>query len=446
MAAALVVVLVIVGALVVFTSEAPRWQRNDEGRAEVAASRSLARAATDLAKLPAARLTGTLAGKAGRSVPVDITVSSEGTGKATLTVGGEQVEAVVLPDVLYVRASEAFWRREGAAADTVADFGQQWVKADPELFGGDLTTILSPGALARLLGPHEGERPVAGDVERVNGVEVRPMRVNSLTAYVTTAEPHRIVRLTTTDGLATSGTPSPGIPSALTGRGVFARARMPGRAPGATGFAVDVADLTDAQVDTLFDDLTQRIGGLKDSLDSQVRFSLTGQITLAPCSTNGCQANVTIANRVQTNSPYLSAQQPVNATVTIAMTLDARPINTCNNTVSMPPNGSVTTTCFASYVIPPSRNPRTHIVEATGPGGGAGAGPGRRRPADQGPRRGVRPLPAQAGQETDPHDKQARIRDTDRDAHSDPHRQGDTDRRSLADHGPRVRGPAGPDR
>lgn len=211
-ATALVVVLVIVGALVVFTSEAPRWQRNDEGRAAVAASRNLAWAATDLTKLPAARLTGTLAGRAGRSIPVDITVSSEGSGKATLTVGGEQVEAVVLPDVLYVRASEAFWRREGAAADTVADFGQQWVKADPELFGGDLTTILSPGALGRLLSPHEGGRPVAGDVERVNGVEVRPMRVNSLTAYVTTAEPHRIVRLTT-DGPATSGTPSPGSPA-----------------------------------------------------------------------------------------------------------------------------------------------------------------------------------------------------------------------------------------
>jgi hypothetical protein len=363
-ASALVVVLVIVGAFVAFTSEAPSWQRNDEGRAAVAAARNLARAATDLAKVPAARLTGTLAGKAGRSIPVDITVSSEGSGRATLTVGGEQVEAVVLPDVLYVKASEAFWRREGAAADTVADFGTQWVKADPELFGGDLTTVLSPGALGRLLDPHEGERPVAGDVERVNGVEVRPMRVNGLTAYVTTAEPHRIVRLTT-GGPAASGTPSPGIPSALTGRGMFARARMPGRAPGTTGFAVDVADLTDAQVDTLFTDLTQRIGGLKDSIDSQVRFSLAGQITLAPCSTNGCQANVTIANRVQTNSPYLSAQQPVNATVTIAMTLDARPINTCNNAVTMPPNGSVTTTCFASYVIPPSRNPRTHIVEAT---------------------------------------------------------------------------------
>jgi hypothetical protein len=235
------------------------------------------------------------------------------------------------------------------------------VKADADLFGSDLTTALAPGALARLLDPREGEQPVIGQSERINGVEARPIRVDALTAYVTTAAPHRIVRLTSDENPAASDTPSPQIPRALTDRGRF----VPARAPGATGFAVDVAELTDAEVDTFFKELEERVRGLKDSLDSRVRFSLAGQITLAPCGTNGCQANVTISNRVQTNSPYLSAKQPVNATVTISMTLDGRPINTCNNTVTMQPNGSVTTTCFAAYVIPPSRNPKTHYVRAT---------------------------------------------------------------------------------
>ncbi len=362
-AAALVIVLCVVAGFVAFGgsgSGGPSKQQAAASRSAAAASQDLARSATSLAELPAARYKGILTGRTGEDIPVEITMTGEGSAKATLTVSGEQVEAISLPDGLYVKASESFWRRRGAAADTVADFGTQWVKAQPDLFGNDLTTVLSPGVLARLLDPRDGEQAVVGRAERIGGVEARPMRVDTLTAYVTTAEPHRIVRLTSDEIPASSDPPSPMTTSGLTGQGHF----HPARAPAATGFAVDVAELTDAEVDAFFKDLEAKVRGLKDALDSRVRFSLDGAITLAPCTTNGCRANVTISNRVQTNSPYISAKQPVTATVSIAMTLDGRPVNTCNNTVTMPPNGSVTTTCFAAYVIPPSRNPKMHTVEA----------------------------------------------------------------------------------
>jgi hypothetical protein len=48
------------------------------------------------------------------------------------------------------------------------------VKADPDMFGSDPTTALAPGVLARSLDPREGESPVVGEAERINGVEVRP--------------------------------------------------------------------------------------------------------------------------------------------------------------------------------------------------------------------------------------------------------------------------------
>lgn len=366
-AVVVVLALLVAGAFVAFDrggADGTGPRETAARRAAAAAERELARSATELAAAPAARYTGTLVGSSGRSMPVEITITAEGSAEATLTVVGEKVEAVALADGLYLKGSAAFWRAQGAAADSVADFGQQWVKADQDLFGSDLTATLAPGALARLLDPREGEQLAIGEPEQVNGAEARAMRVGSLTAYVTTAEPHRIVRLTSGGELGASSDPSDpptrGTPSVLGDRGRFIEAR----APGGTGFALDVAELADPEVEAFYKDLEARVRALKDSLDSRVRFSLAGQITLAPCSTNGCQANVTISNRVQTNSPYVSAQQPVNATVTISMTLDGRPINTCVNAVSMPPNGTATTSCFAAYTIPPARNPTTHFVEA----------------------------------------------------------------------------------
>jgi hypothetical protein len=89
-------VLLVVGAFVVFGPHAPSWQQNEAGRA-AAAYRDLARAATGLAELPAARYTGALVGETVGNIPVEITITSDGSAKATLTVGAEKVEAIALP-------------------------------------------------------------------------------------------------------------------------------------------------------------------------------------------------------------------------------------------------------------------------------------------------------------------------------------------------------------
>jgi hypothetical protein len=72
----------------------------------------------------------------------------------------------------------------------------------------------------------------------------------------------------------------------------------------------------------------------------QIHFALDGEITLAPCTTNGCQANVKIKNGVQGTDPHIKPTGAVNATVTVNMMLDGRPVLTCVSTVSMRPNGS----------------------------------------------------------------------------------------------------------
>lgn len=93
-------------------------------------------------------------------------------------------------------------------------------------------------------------------------------------------------------------------------------------------------------------------------------FALSGAVVLAPCGPNGCMATVSLSNTVTSTSPYVTVNQPVNAQVTINMTLDGRPVQTCSVVVSMPPNGSTSTQCSASYYVAPSRTPRTYVVRA----------------------------------------------------------------------------------
>jgi hypothetical protein len=311
----------------------------------------------DLAEAPSVKYHGTIVNASGTRIPLDATVSNEGRTQATLTVNGEPVEVLATSERTFVKAGQGFWNKRATLPETIADYSGHWVQVAPDTFGVDLSTTLAPGVLARALDPGTAQRrPEIGDPTTVNGVQVRPVRTGRFTAYVTTARPNHVVQVTTD----TTG-PSATRTSAWTGssgRTVLVRA------PAAGGFTLDVTDQSQAETDQFLRTLRDRIRELATAIDSQVHFALSGAITLAPCSPNGCQANVTINNRVDLGSPYLKAQRQITATVTVDMTLDGRPVKTCVNTVTMPPNGSASTTCFAAYSIPPERNPTTHTVQA----------------------------------------------------------------------------------
>gem|GEM_PF-3954354 len=321
-----------------------------------AARSAFGAALADLVDTPAAHYTGSIQAPGGAAVPVDATVSNEGRVQAVLTVDGELVQLVTASGRTFVRATPGYWASRVASAATAAEYGAQWVEVPPDTFGVDLGTVLAPGLLARALDPQAGlQRPTVGDPVPVGTVRAWPVRTGGLTVYVGTDRPYRIVRVTSGDTGAspdrTSGHPRD------RGRTVPARAST-GR------FTVDLAGVRGAGVDEFFRTLQARIAELSAALDSQVHFSLRGTVTLAPCGTHGCQANVTLADEVDVTSTYLRAQRPVSATVTIDMTLDGRPVKTCVNAVTMAPNGTVVTTCFAGYTIPPERNPTTHLVRA----------------------------------------------------------------------------------
>ena len=355
-------VAVLIAATVIAVVVRGGGGRDGSPRASASPSLSVANAQadaglTDLAEAPSVRYHGLIVNASGSPIPLDATVSNEGRTQATLTVDGEQVQVVAAGERTFVKAGQGFWSKRSALPETVGDYSSHWVQVAPDTFGVDLVTTLAPGLLARALDPQTAlRRPEIGAATTIGGVQVRPVRTDRYTAYVTVARPNHVVQVTTEpvgpSAVHTSGWTGPSGGPVLV------------RAPGTGGFTLDVTDQSQAETDQFLRTLQDRIRELSTALDSQVRFSLGGAITLAPCTPNGCQANVTINNRVDLGSPYLKAQRQVTATVTVDMTLDGRPVKTCSNTVTMPPNGSATTTCFAAYSIPPSRNPTTHTVEA----------------------------------------------------------------------------------
>lgn len=335
------------------------------------ATEDLSAAAATLSQSPATRFTGSFTDDDGDTVTVDASLTNEGSTLATLTVGGTSAELLSTGESAFVKADAAFWQQHGAPPENVTDYGTVWVKVPPDFFGVDLGLVLAPSLLAEAIAPAIAEdaaappaRAVPGPVTTVNGVEAQAVSANGLTVHITTAEPKRIVRIATSSATPTPSVTGSSLRTASAQRHPGWRANPVLSPVGVDDLQLDLAELPADQVSTFFQVLAQRIQQLRSAVDSQVRFSLSGAITLAPCGTTGCQANLTIRNKVQSTSRYLQVNKPVRASIVISMTLDGRPVRTCVQDRTMPPNGTASVSCFAAYYIPPSRNPRVHTVRA----------------------------------------------------------------------------------
>jgi len=324
-----------------------------------AATSALVEAAERLAFSPGVRYRGQLT-SGGDLVSVDARVTNAGSTLATLTVEGKRIELLATSDQTYVKAGQDYWQGR-ATAGSVAEFARQWVKVRPDTFGVDLSAVLAPGLLADELAPflaEPGDQTTAlpqitpGPMIRINEVDAQAIAVDDLTVYVTRAEPRRILRVSSVDAIQDpSFTPS-------------AYGTLPARAPLPSG-QLDLVDLAEREVDDFYRTFEQRLRQLRNSVDSEVRFSLSGAITLAPCHTSGCQANISLTNRVNSGSKYLAVNRPVHASITVDVTLDGRLVKRCTAVKTMKPNGRTSMTCRASYYIAPSRNPRQHQVYAS---------------------------------------------------------------------------------
>jgi hypothetical protein len=373
--ALLLVVALVVGLLIGLPRGGGRGGDRISTNSAVAARNDLSDAADLLWSTPGTRYRGTVTDSSGHRLVVDVQVAGEGSVTGTMTTPTGQVDVLSTDGKAFVKGDRAFWQAHGAPDKELDRYATQWVKIGPDLLGFDLAAYLAPQLLAESLAPQDfsddpgAAVPVTTRVgtQDVNGVPTEVLDSSAgLRVYVTTGQPRRIVRIAVRPQASSGPVPSP---SRVTRTAVLTR---PGRtAPGPnwqliddSGLQLDLADMSAQEVDQFYTELQSRIGALAESVDSEVEFALDGSITLAPCGTSGCQANVTLSNRVASKNQYLEVTEPVHAKVTIQMTLDGRPIQTCTTTITMPPNGKGTATCQATYVIPAERNPTQHEVVA----------------------------------------------------------------------------------
>lgn len=340
--AVLLVICVLCGAAVLWFTKS----LDDRDKKLAATQREVTGAALELMFAPGTRFTGWATGPGGDRHDIDVRMTADGYMLGTLKAGGQRAEVLVAPPDTFVRAGEAFWRDQGVNDDDLKLYSSNWVKLAPNRLGIDLASYLAPGPLTERLAPGtliEPDAASAAPKAELNGDAEHSIHVGDLTVHLSDTEPRHIVRLESRRG----------------GHGALKLV-----AQGEAEFGFDVSDLTGAEVEELVRELVDKIEELRSSVDSQVRFSIDGEITLSPCTTSGCTATLSMRNTVSSQTPYLVASKPVNATVVINMTLDGRPVGNCRHSRAIKPNSTARFRCRAVYVIPRSRNPRTHFVRA----------------------------------------------------------------------------------
>ncbi|GAA2326524.1 hypothetical protein GCM10010170_001360 [Dactylosporangium salmoneum] len=341
------------GAAPAHRPQAPHGSGDDPDRR--AAYELLVAAAGELADAPAQHYTGTVPGRDGRAVRLDARIGRDGTALSTVDFEdrghGDLLD--LGDDGTYARGDDAFWDTAGPAGAAAA-YGTAWVRVDFDALGFDARALIPPVLAADLLPPAAedeglpapGDLPHLGDPATVGGAEARAVRTGATTVWIATGGPPRIVRVET----AGSG-PAPSGP-----------AYVPARAPSGAATALDVAPLAGGGLAGFRDALRARAGELGGAIDAQVSPAIEGQIKVGPCAPSSCQAEVTVSGRLTARSAYLRPSAPVHAQVTIAMTVENRPIKTCTPVVTMPAGGTATAQCTATYTVKTTQD--SYLVEA----------------------------------------------------------------------------------
>ncbi|MEP6696674.1 MAG: polymorphic toxin type 17 domain-containing protein, partial [Pseudonocardiales bacterium] len=231
---------------------------------------------------------------------------------------------LVVDDKTFFKAPQAYWMAQDTEAKGAARYPTQWVRVSPQDLGIDPRTLLAPDVLAAKFPTSVGNSS-ATPLSTINGSQTRQVSDGDETVYLTTAEPYRIVRVTSRSDK----------------------------------FDLDTAFLADAAVPALFQRIDTEVQHLDLAIDSQVVHSVDGKVLLSPCGQTSCTAKATI-NTLTT--PYANSTQPTAADVQINFTLDRRPIGTCTKVLTLPPGGKAPAACVVNYRLPADGH--THSIEA----------------------------------------------------------------------------------
>lgn len=155
--------------------------------------------------------------------------------------------------------------------------------------------------------------------------------------YVTNTPPYHVVGIASLKTTAST--------SSRTGAGALntlASAVFPVKSVSLSNVATSDSDyelsansLSDAQQEQLLKQLGSNVEELRNSIDSEVQFSLKGSVRLSPCNQTACTAIATISNSLTSGDPRVQASTTIRVDVVITMTLDGQFLDECDGTINM---------------------------------------------------------------------------------------------------------------
>ena len=248
------------------------------------------------------------------TAPANLSVTRAGTVEGTYVQQGRPVSRVTVGGVTYLKAPVAFWTADGIAQKQAGQAGGRWAKAPADAVSLDFAA-LAPAHVAQVL-RNVGSKPVS--VTRTyHGTKVLVLTAGDVQYYITTADPHRLIRVTGGSG------------------------------PGA--YSLAVRPLSATAVKPVFTSLHSDIQGLADAPDPSAVVT-GGTPKFGDC--NG-PARCTVSTRATVSDPAAAADfttPPVLLKMTIgfAATQQAKAFATCSTTVPVPSAASVAPGCGVS--------------------------------------------------------------------------------------------------
>lgn len=273
----------------------------------------------------------------GGMIKTDVKTTAFGETSGTMSFQGRKIEILVVGGKVYFKAPDGMLpgsRVDSSAADDLKD---RWITGEDALFGPVLQQFEAPEKLAtRLREALERADEIPGDQnETVRDIPALKASTSAGDLYVSKEAPHRLLRFSVK---VPGGMQS--VPRLPTMPGPESRPQMP--TGGSLGES-DVDALSPQETDAVYEDLVSNTKKLSGAVDTGVRFDMDGAATVA-CSAAGCTVTANVSNSASANGGGKVTGQ-VNATMTANVTIGGRSAGSCQNTASLPLNGSGSISC-----------------------------------------------------------------------------------------------------
>ncbi|MBB2947503.1 hypothetical protein FB565_007274 [Actinoplanes lutulentus] len=163
------------------------------------AATELREASGALISAPAVQYAGWYTDDDGEQIVLNARVTADGTTSGHIAVRRLTATFLDLGDRTFAKSEGVFWKLYGHESDD-RTYWNRWISVPPEFFDRDFDNTLTPARLAGTLDP-VGRTLTRGPETIVNNEKAVPVSDGTLTWFITTSQPRRLVKLTEGDNL-----------------------------------------------------------------------------------------------------------------------------------------------------------------------------------------------------------------------------------------------------